>query len=428
MRRGLLILALAAAFPAAAHAGTVFVVDGRGFGHGIGMSQYGAEGYARHGWGHERILAHYYRGTRLSTLSGRKVRVLLAEGRWQVAVASAKPFRRGSARLKPGTRALTPKVVARLGGTVRFRPGAAPLELDGNGYRGDLVVHVRNGKLAVVNELSLERYLRGVVPWEMPSDWHAEALQAQAVVARSYALATLKPGKDFDLYADVRSQVYGGIRAEEDTTNRAVGATAGRVVTYGGRVATTFYHSTSGGRTSSIQAAWPKADPTPYLVSVPDPYDAISKHHRWGPITLTNAQLAHKLGMRGVKDVSVRGVAGRATWVVVKGARGTRTFEANDFRRRTGLRSTWITLRAMALDPPIAAAIRNRRVKLSGWVRGLSGVRIERKVAPGSWQPVARVRPRPNGRFTAVVPAVRAAEFRLAARGAAGAAVTLRRG
>ena len=84
-------------------------------------------------------------------------------------------------------------------------------------------MHRRAGKLTVVNRLPLDRYLRGVVPWEMPDDWHPEALRAQAVVARSYALATLKPGTLYDLYADTRSQVYGGVQAEAVTTNLAIG-------------------------------------------------------------------------------------------------------------------------------------------------------------------------------------------------------------
>ena len=84
----------------------------------------------------------------------------------------------------------------------------------------------------------------------MPHEWHPQALRAQAVVARSYTLATLRPGKLFDLYDDQRSQVYGGVRAEALQSHLAVGATANRVLTYGGVIATTYYHSTSGGRTA----------------------------------------------------------------------------------------------------------------------------------------------------------------------------------
>ena len=93
-------------------------------------------------------------------------------------------------------------------------------------------------------------------------------------MARSYALATLKPGALFDLYADTRSQVYGGIPAEAASTNRAIGSTAGRVLSWNGRVATTFYHSTSGGRTVSNEEAWPGATPVPYSCPSPIPMTA----------------------------------------------------------------------------------------------------------------------------------------------------------
>ena len=81
-----------------------------------------------------------------------------------------------------------------------------------------------------VNVLPLDRYLRGVVPWEAPTGWHVATYEAQAVAARSYTLATLHPGQDFDLYPDSRSQMYGGIRAERPETNLAIGATAGQVL------------------------------------------------------------------------------------------------------------------------------------------------------------------------------------------------------
>jgi stage II sporulation protein D len=430
MRRFLLLTCvLAAALPGAAGAGTVFVVEGHGWGHGIGMSQYGARGYAQAGWRHQRILAHYYPGTRLSVIPGRQVRVLLAEGRPGARIGSAKPFRvvdaRGKVRRLPaGTRG------ARARGLrfpLRYEPGAAPLRLNGSAYRGALVVHRVGARLTIVNRLPLDRYLRGVVPWEMPDDWHPEALRAQAVVARSYALATLKPGKLFDVYPDTRSQVYGGIAAEARTTNLAVGATAGRVLTWKGRVATTFYHSTSGGRTVSIQEAWPKATPVPYLVSVADPYDRLSKHHTWGPVVFSQAELARKLGLRAVRDVLVRrGPSGRAVSVVVKGLRGPRVFDAGDFRRAIDLRSTWFSFKAMSLDPPLAAALRDRDVRLRGWVRGLAGVRLERRVGAGGWRPVAKVRPRPDGRFVAVVRAEATSQFRLAVASATGVPVRLR--
>ena len=115
----------------------------------------------------------------------------------------------------------------------------------------------------------------------MPSNWPAEALKAQAVAARSYALANLTKGRAFDLYGDTRSQVYGGIAAESPAASAAVDATKGQVVLYDGKVADTLFFSTSGGRTVSALEA--TGDAVPYLVSVADPYDTLSPLPRLGP-------------------------------------------------------------------------------------------------------------------------------------------------
>jgi stage II sporulation protein D len=435
MRRLLLVLAVGLlCVPAHAAAGTLFLVDGRGWGHGIGMSQYGARGYAEAGWGYERILAHYYRGTELRVVPARPVRVLLAERLPAAKIGSTKPFKvvdaRGKVRkLKPGVQNLVAARVGKLRPPLRYVPGAAPLQLDGNAYRGALLVHRQAGTLTIVNRLPLDRYLRGVVPWEMPDDWHPEALRAQSVVARSYAIATLKPGTLFDLYADTRSQVYGGIRAEADSTNRAIGSTAGRVLYWGNRIATTFYHSTSGGRTVSIEEAWPRATPVPYLVSVPDPHDTLSKHHRWGPFALTPAEVGRKLGLRAVRDLTVsRGPSGRVTRVRIEGRGGTRTMLSQDFRRALDLRSTWFAVRVLNLEQPRGRAltVAGRPVLLQGFVRGLGKVRLEQQVNGGTWKTVRRVRVRPDGRFTVKVAPKRPTSYRLATALGAGGAVTVK--
>jgi stage II sporulation protein D len=140
-----------------------------------------------------------------------------------------------------------------------------------------------------VNVLPLDRYLRGVVPWEAPKGWSEQTYEAQAVAARSYTLATLKPGEDFDLYPDARSQMYGGVAAERTETNLAIGATAGQVLVWRDRIVPGYYFSSSGGRTSSVHDAWPKAHQVPYLVSVSDPYDYISPHHVWPTQVLSAA-------------------------------------------------------------------------------------------------------------------------------------------
>jgi SpoIID/LytB domain protein len=419
--------------PAQARAGTLFVIDGRGWGHGVGMSQYGARGYAEAGWGYQRILAHYYRGTELRIVPARPVRVLLAERLPAVEISSMKPFKvvdaRGKVRkLKPGPQNLAAAKIGRLRLPLRYVAGGAPLQLNGTAYRGALIVHRQAGRLTIVNRLPLDRYLRGVVPWEMPDDWHREALRAQSVVARSYALATLKPGALFDLYADTRSQVYGGIPAESASTNRAVGSTAGRVVYWSGNVATTFYHSTSGGRTVSNEEAWPGAAPVPYLVSVSDPYDGLSKLHRWGPFRWTPAGVGRKLDVGAVRDLVVsRGPSGRATEVTIKGRSGARTMLAQDFRRALDLRSTWFAVRVLNLEQPRgrALAVAGQPVVLKGFVRGLGKVRLEQQVNGGTWTTVRRVRVRPDGRFTVKVAPKRATSYRLATPLGAGAAVTV---
>src|SRR6202161_3441598 len=106
-----------------------------------------------------------------------------------------------------------------------------------------------------------------------------QAYEAQAVAARSYALATLKPGQPFDLYADNRSQMYGGVAAETPATNDAVAVTAGQVLTYDGQIIVAYYDSNSGGRTAPVQDVFPGDAPEPYLVSVSDPYASLAPDH-----------------------------------------------------------------------------------------------------------------------------------------------------
>jgi len=436
VRRLFLVCGLLLACAAPAGAGTLFLIDGRGWGHGIGMSQYGARGFAENGWPYQRILAHYYRGTELKVIPGRQVRVLLAEKTTLVRMSSKKPFRvvdaRGKKRrLAPGAVTLGPGkpkgTLKRLKLPLRFEPGAAPLRLGEDAYRGTLLVHAQGRKFTVVNRLPLDRYLRGVVPWEMPDDWHPEALRAQAVVARSYALATLKPRKLFDVYPDVRSQVYGGIRAEAVSTNLAVGATAGRVLYWNDVIATTFYHSTSGGRTAAIADVWPRATPLPYLVSVPDPHDRMSKHHRWGPLKLTPADVELKLKAKGVQDLRLeRAPSGRVSRIALETTTGRRTILAQDFRSVMGLRSTWFNVRVLRLDPHLSRAIAAKPVKLTGFVRGLTGVRLEQQVNGGAWSTVRRLGMRPDGRFTTTVSPKRTTSYRLAVTEGAGAAITVK--
>jgi stage II sporulation protein D len=376
MRRLLLafvLLAAVVAVPAAA--ARTFAIEGRGWGHGVGMSQYGAQGFALHGWGYRRILAHYYPGTRLVRFRPQRVRVLLAQGHVRVDVRSRKPFRVRDARGRSWTllagryrlgRGLHVRHVV-LTPPVRFDPGAAPLSLDGHAYRGALVVHRFGRLLTVVNDVPLERYLRGVVPWEMPHEWNVQALAAQAVAARSYALATLDPAAHWDLVADTRDQVYGGIPAEHESTNRALGLTHGLVLTWHGRIALALYSSTSGGRTAALPDGLPGNRWVPYLVPVSDPYDAISPHHRWGPFVFRAATIARRLGLPGLTSIRpVRNGSGRVATVRVRWRGGGTTVPGRTFARRLDLLSTWFSIRS---DRP-ATKERAERTRHEGGVRG----------------------------------------------------------
>ena len=334
MRVWIAVAAAALAIPAAASAGTVFLLDGRGWGHGVGMSQWGAEGYARHGFDYKQILAHYYPETHIGIAQPREVRVLLVQS---TAVGSHRldgavhGRRRAWAQAAPAGAGGRDRQAVHAAGTssltqpLRFVAGAQPLEVDLAAYRGDVVVKAKPDGLMAVNVLPLDRYLRGVVPWEAPKGWHEQTYEAQAVAARSYTLATLKPGEDFDLYPDARSQMYGGVAAERTETNLAIGATAGQVLVWRDRIVPGYYFSSSGGRTSSVHDAWPQARQVPYLVSVSDPYDYISPHHVWPTQVLSEAKVASVLGVSGVRDIQVlHNSSGRARAVRVLTTHGWR--------------------------------------------------------------------------------------------------------
>jgi SpoIID/LytB domain protein len=393
-----------------------FVISGRGWGHGVGMAQWGAFGFAQQGATYDEILAHYYRGTTLGPAEVSRVRVLLAQGRSRLSVSSNAPFTArdglgqlwhlpaGAQTFGPGLRLKTtdspdPQVVP---GPVTFLPGSSPLRLGGRPYRGQFLVSVAGGALRAVNSVSLEAYLYGVVPSEMPKDWLPEALKAQAVAARTYALAVRKTGSWFDLYPDTRSQVYLGIAHEAPSTTAAVQATAGEVVLYQGRIAKTYFFSSSGGRTASANEVWRTSPPTPYLVSVPDPYDTLSPHHRWGPFVVTASRLRRTMRARG-KMTDLRldtGPSGRVETVTAVGEQGESTVTGSDLRRALNLRSTWFRIGVLSLATPDLPVTFGKKISLSGVARSLPSVRLDQRPPGSAWEQVGPVSPGPGGVVT----------------------------
>jgi stage II sporulation protein D len=401
-----------------------FLVTGHGWGHGVGLSQYGAYGYAQKGVGYEKIVLHYFAGTELGAAPVSRVRVLLTSGASSLDIGSTADFKvrdgtgvvhtvtAGKYSLKPALKlAVDGQTTARaLPGPLLFQPGAAALGLK-HRYRGSIQIDVTAGKLRAINMVGLEQYLYGVVPSEMPFTWLPEALKAQAVVARSYALATRRTGA-FDLYPDTRSQVYLGIEHEKPSTNAAVNATAGQVVLYEGAVAKTFFFSTSGGRTASAEDVF--GEPVPYLVSVADPYDSISPHHDWGPLVFTGAKLAKVMKMKGrVVDLQPElNSSGRIKVLNVVGTTSTLAVQGADLRRRLGLRSTWFSVGVLSLTAPLQPIVYGGRGKLTGVARGLTETVLQR-LDGDSWTPVATVEADKDGGVTALVKPTVTTRYRL---------------
>ncbi len=433
MRRSLpvAVTALAvlfAAVPATADAAVRHVIRGAGFGHGIGMSQYGAYGYALEGARYGGILRHYYKGTQLGSAPSRPVRVLLqpvdpyirVRGASSVGGRSIRPSRTYIAKRRGGRIVVTNsrgRRVARFGSVVRFR-GSDPLRLLGPAlnyvsdglYRGSIEVRLESGGVTAINELDMDSYIRGVVAGEMPSSWPLEALKAQAVAARTYALATRKTDGAFDQYPDTRSQVYRGVTGESVRSDAAVRATAGRVLTYAGEPAVTYYFSTSGGHTENVEYSFVGSLSKPWLVGVPDPYDSQSPYHRWRT-RMSARTLDRALGAPGAfrrLKVLRRGVSPRVVRARVIGTRGSRVVTGPQVRAALDLRDTWFTHYRVSSSASRASSARPASWGPRAPMRALSGqfqpapknrlLRVERR-AGERWRFVVRVRTTRAGRY-----------------------------
>jgi stage II sporulation protein D len=424
-----LVSAVVAVTAGTARAGTALIVTGHGWGHGVGMSQWGAYGYALHGWKYRRILAHYYPGTKMGHVGELRVRVLLAQGAPSVTVGCAARMRvtdgkRLTRMLPAGTYGVGPKLVLpvrRNGRGFSFGHVAvvacdhAPLAFDGREYHGTLVLRSNGRGVSVVNGLALDTYLRGVVPSESPSHWPLAALEAQAVAARSYAVSELRPASWYDLVPTTSDQVYGGVRAERWRSNHAVYSTLGEVLTWNGSVARTYYSSSSGGRTEAVQDAWPGSAPIPYLRSVPDPYDSYSPHHDWGPFELSGSGLAARLGL-GSSVESVReqtNESARAESVLFHLASGAQVDRSGTaIARSLHLMSTWFSIGQLQLSASSTHVRYGSRVTVAARAADVKGALLLQQIPGGGWRTVRQLKhptqlsfaPRVSTAFRVVVP------------------------
>ena len=259
------------------------------------------------------------------------VRVLLAQGR--------DPVRVGGARYS----AVEPGRLRRNG-----HPVGARIVLDGPAavgklrYRGRIEISGSAEGVTVINEVPVERYVEGILLREVYPGWEAAVLEAQAVVARTYVLhhSGETRGRDWDVTAGTGSQVYGGIDAEAPQAARAVRATEGQVLVFGGKPILAAYHSASGGRTASSEEVWGRA--LPYLVSVAVKGEEVSPDTYWR-IPVTTAKLGRALKDLGwpvgaVEEVGVleRSESGRVRRAFVEGSRKRVELSGHDLRRAVG--------------------------------------------------------------------------------------------
>jgi stage II sporulation protein D len=404
------------------------------------MSQYGAAGFAEHGFTHEQILTHYFTGTEIGHAdTDTVVRVLLQSpgtatftGATNAGTKRLDPGRTYGARAASGGRVdlldAGGRVLATFDAPLRATNAANdPVKLfgtAGNGvrdgaYRGWLEFRPGGaGEVLAVNAVGLEQYVAGVIANEAIPSWPMEALESQAVASRGYALTTRKTeARGWDLYPDTRSQVYRGVAAEGVRSNAAVSGTAGNILTYGGAPAVTYYFSTSGGHTESIQYSFVGSLSKPWLVGVPDPYDYHSPYHRWRT-AFTARQLTRALGSRGTfrkLKVLKRGTSPRIVRAQVVGSRGTRTITGPTLRAALGLRDTWarftrvstaarashgtpVGRAAVASVPPALASIHG---SLDPVPKGDLLI-VERRV-DGRWKKIRRVRMGSGGSYRAEV-------------------------
>lgn len=407
---------------------TTFLISGRGWGHGAGMSQWGARGFAQEeGLTYDKILAYYYPGTELKRAKVAKVRLLLAEGEKTLTVSSTVPFRvrdaaattydlaAGEVKIGPDLTLVVNGAPAPLPGPLVFQPGkGAFLALYGRLYRGELQVVSTGKDLTAIDYVGLEQYLWGVVPGEMPGDWPAEALKAQAVAARSYALSQRVKGARFDLYSDVRSQVYLGVQGEDPRTTAAVKATAGQALFFGGKPAIALFSSSSGGQTADSTEVL--NEPQPYLVSVPDPHDTLSPWHTWGPVAFSAARVrrALRLAAPPLDMKIVPAPSGRARAVNVTTASSGATVSGGGLRFGLGLRSTWITIAVLSLGYPGGPVAYGAEVSLTGSVKGVNAASLQARDPAGAWLPAADVLPAKDGTFSVIVKPEATTAYRVA--------------
>ena len=224
------------------------------------------------------------------------------------------------------------------------------VKVNGSAYRGFIILKQTGSSFSVINEVNIEEYLYSVIGKEMSPSWHKEALKAQAICARTYAINNWKKyaSKGFNLCATQLSQVYPGISNETASTIEAVEETRGQIVKYDGKIAQTFFYSSSGGKTANVKYVW--GSNFPYLVSVDDTYEDEKESSSNWTVTLSKSDIEKKLKNAGVDIGSVTGIKidkvdnGTVYEVIIKGTKGEYTLKNERTRTFLGLKSQYYTI------------------------------------------------------------------------------------
>ena len=377
-----------------------FNFRGRGWGHGVGMSQWGAQGLADKNWHVDKILARFYRGTAMQTVTlpgSLRVGLLQEQSRidfagngrfdvydgtgayrtagnagqsWNVQAAGSQLTVTGS----NGATFMTRPPV-----TIRYETRNTLLRLPQTGYqykhgRIDVDLNASTGKLRAILIIPFEQYLYGL--GEMPAAWHIEALKAQAIAGRTYAYEkVLRLGQNravcnCGMYASTADQAYVGVSQEVSRWVQSVDATKSVVVTYQGKPIQALYSASDGGSTENNENVF-GGSPLPYLRAVCDPGDYMNganPNANW-TVTMNGDQLGQRLKAGGynigsAKAISFpgpRGVSGRVIGVIdsthggvlVNGTTANARLSGNTLQALAGLPSTLILYH-------IAGDIRNR--------------------------------------------------------------------
>lgn len=226
---------------------------------------------------------------------------------------------------------------------VRVSSAGEFISVNGKSYRGRVELRKKkNGTLLVINELDIEDYLLGVIAEEVPHDWEFEALKAQAVASRTYALYQKRAAGNrvYHIVATVNGQVYSGRSGEQARAVRAVRETAGTIITYRGRVIPAFYHASCGGHTENAMELW--GIDVPYLRGVDCDCQEISKYGSWEKrVSIEKVTAAlHKRGYRlnGIRKLEINGItaAGRVKQVSITHAAGIESVPAETLRTAIG--------------------------------------------------------------------------------------------